>query len=112
MALVIASVWRLSAAVNRHLDRWAPSRRLLRWLRTRQGLKWGMPAACGGLALVLAGIEIASFVPEARLPVLYLPAVLLIWDGFKLAVHGPISLLRLGLARLRERTTRRASATR
>lgn len=100
----------LLAVVVRIYDlfqRYGPSNRLLTWLRRRDNLKWGVPSMLLGATYLLAAASIASWVRDGGpgwANLLFLVAFL---DALKFLLFGPVSLVLLAMASIREARARR-----
>lgn len=93
------------------IRRYFPSNVLLARLRTRSGLKWGAPAMILAPAYGLLAYWLHAQMQAGGPGWLSLLAVVCAISAVKFAVFGPVSLILLGAARIREARLRR-SATR
>lgn len=96
--LLIAASIRIHNVVRRYL----PSNIVLDRIRTRAGLKWGLPAML--LALPYLGVAYwCTTVTGGGGPGwLNLVVLVCVWDSFKMLWIGPVSLILLLRARMRE----------
>lgn len=107
-------IWIASTRIAVFLRTWMPSNILLDAIRTRRGLKWGIPAM--SLAAIYFGLAYActTLIDKGWPEWLYLFVLVFIWSGFKFLWIGPISVLYLTRARIREHSQqkkeRRAAA--
>lgn len=93
------------------IRRYFPSNLLLAWLSSRPGLKWGIPAMLLAPAYAAIGYWLHSHVPAGGPGWLSLLAVICAISAIKFVVFGPVSVMLLGAARIRE-ARRSRSATR
>lgn len=105
---MIRLLWVLSAHSRYYLRRYMPTNIVLDAIRTRRGLKWGVPAMLLA-APYLLGVYYCVTVIEAGGPGwLNLLVLLLSWNALKFLIMGPVSLVLLARARLREQREERA----
>ena len=105
---MIRSLWTASIHTRAFLRRYMPTNILLDAIRTRRGLKWGVPAMLfAGPYLLLASICTNSLA-DGGPGWLNLLVLLLCWNALKFLAIGPVSLVLLTQARLRENRGRRA----
>lgn len=99
----------LNFSVRTHdfLQRKAPTNQLINRLRRRDGLRWGVPAMLIGVAYLAAASGLLLLVEAGWTEWLYLPFLLFFWNGTKLVLFGPISVVLLVRTRWRERRARR-----
>lgn len=94
-------IWAASVRTHTILN-YAPTNLLLAALRTRRGLKWGVPAMLlavpYGAITSLCGTAVDNGGPGWLNLVLLLAA----WNMLKFLIVGPVSIIRLVRARLRE----------
>lgn len=92
-----------SIFVRGFLRAWMPSNIVLDLIRTRRGLKWGVP----GMLLAALYFAIAYWCTtaiEAGAPGwLNVIVLVCVWSALKFLIMGPVSLILLAKARLRER---------
>ena len=95
--LMVASI-----AIHDYLTRYMPTNKIRDRVYTREGLKWGIPAVL--LAVPYFGIALwLSRIIETGAPGWLNVAVLIcLWCGFKMLWLGPISVVMLIRARIRE----------
>ena len=84
-----------------------PTNRLLSATRTRRGLKWGMLAVLLAVPYLLAAAYCSVQVQAGGPGWLHLVVLLFIWNAMKFTINGPVSLIRLLVARWREAPLRR-----
>ena len=101
--MLVRTLWTLSVHTRALMHRWMPTNILLDKLRTRRGLKWGVPAMGLGVAYFLAAVVSITLINGGWSPWLYVVFTLCVWNALKFLLFGPISLLLLARARLRER---------
>ncbi|WP_241988510.1 hypothetical protein [Cryobacterium sp. TMT1-3] len=71
-------------------------------INTRRGLKWGVPAMLLAVPYALAAVYCRAQVDAGGPSWLNLLVILCLWNTLKLLLIGPISLLKLMAARVRE----------
>lgn len=98
---MLAISMRLAIALHAFLQ-YAPTNLLLSRLRSRYGLKWGVPFMVLGAAYFFAAAMLATWLHDGGPIWLNLLVLLGIWNGLKLVVFGPISLMLLARARITE----------
>jgi len=81
---------------------YAPSNLLMAWLRRREHLKWGALAMLPGVGYVTAAYGLSQAIQAGAPAWLNLFLLVAVWSGLKLIAFGPISVVLLGVARLRE----------
>lgn len=102
-------IWGASVHTRYFLRRYMPTNILLDVVRTRRGLKWGVPVMLLAIPyLYVAGI-LTVVIRDGGPGWLNLLVILAIWNALKMIWIGPISLVLLVRARLRELSERRAS---
>lgn len=102
---VLRLIWFASVRVHAVL-RWAPTNLLLARIHTRRSLKWGIPAMLIAIPLFAAAAACAYFVQHGGPGWLNLLVLLFIWDACKFVWIGPVSLVHLLVARMREHRAR------
>lgn len=99
-------IWTASVRVHDVLS-YAPTNLLLAAIRTRRGLKWGVPAMLlavpYGAVASLCGTAVEAGGPGWLNLVLLLAA----WNMLKFLIMGPVSVILLIQARLREAACQR-----
>lgn len=100
-------IWTLSVRTRDYLHRYMPSNRLLAAIRTRRGLKWGLPAMLVALPYFLIAYACSSAVADGGPGWLHLIVLWACWNALKFIIMGPVSVVLLVRARLREAATRR-----
>ena len=98
---MLAISMRLAIALHAFLQ-YTPTNLLLSRLRSRYGLKWGVPFMVLGAAYFFAAAMLATWLHDGGPIWLNLLVLLGIWNGLKLVVFGPISLMLLARARITE----------
>ena len=88
------------------LQRTIPTNTLIRATHTRRGLKWGMPAMLLAVVYIVIAAALAQWVAGGAPGWINLLVLLCLWNALKFAVNGPITAVRLALARARERRYR------
>lgn len=105
-------LWNLSIKTRIVLRRVMPTNILLDRIRTRRGLKWGIPAMLLGAASIVAAATCTTLISHGWSQWLYLAFALLLWNGFKFLLMGPVSLVLLARARIQEAAARRRARQR
>lgn len=100
-------IWTLSVHTRSLLRRYMPTNRLLDAIRTRRGLKWGIPAMLLVIPYLLAASFFRDLIEGGGPGWLNLLVLLCIWNAMKLVLMGPVSLILLFRARIREAVARR-----
>lgn len=90
------------------IRRYFPSNVTLAWLRSRTGLKWGVPAMMLALAYLALGYWLQAQSQAGGPGWWSLLAVVCAISAIKFAVFGPVSLVLLAAARIREARARHA----
>lgn len=75
-------------------------------INTRRGLKWGVPATLLAVPYALAVIYCRAQIEAGGASWLNLLVILCLWNTLKFLLIGPISLLKLMAARVREALAR------
>lgn len=89
------------------MRRFMPSNILLDLIRTRRGLKWGIPAMLLAAPYLLTASICTNLVNDGGPGWLNVFVVLSIWNALKFIVIGPVSVVLLFHARVREAVARR-----
>ena len=84
-----------------------PTNILLDAIRTRRGLRWGIPAMLLAIPYLLIANLCVQAIADNGPGWLHLVVLWSIWNGLKMLWIGPVSVLLLIGARLRERAERR-----
>ena len=100
-------IWTLSVRTRDYLHRYMPSNRLLAAIRTRRGLRWGLPAMLVALPYFLIAYACSSAVAVGGPGWLHLIVLWACWNALKFVIMGPVSVVLLIRARLREAAIRR-----
>lgn len=100
-------IWTLSVRTRDYLHRYMPSNRLLAAIRTRRGLKWGLPAMLVPLPYFLIAYACSAAVADGGPGWLHLIVLWACWNALKFILMGPVSVVLLIRARLREAAIRR-----
>ena len=105
---MIRLIWNLSIRTRLFLRTWMPTNILLDAIRTRRrGLKWGIPAMLLAIPYLLIANVCVELVEQGGPGWLHLVVLWAIWNMLKMLWIGPVSVLLLIGARLRERVERR-----
>jgi len=104
---MIRLLWALSVRTRYFLRRYMPTNILLDLLRTRRGLKWGLPAMLLAAPYLLAASICTNLIADGAPGWLNILVLLFIWNAFKFLIMGPISLVLLIRARVRQTVARR-----
>ena len=100
---MIRQLWTVSVHTRALLRRYMPTNILLDAIRTRRGLKWGAPAMLLAVPHLLAASTLTTLIADGGPGWLNLLVLLSIWNTMKLIIIGPVSLILLARARVRER---------
>ncbi|SDL34267.1 hypothetical protein [Microbacterium azadirachtae] len=92
------------------LARYAPGPRLISRIRRRDGLKWGVPAMLVAVPYFLVADVLKTLIEVGGSAWLSLPMLWCLAVGLAFLLLGPVSLIALIVARIREasRQTRRS----
>ena len=90
------------------IDRAEPALTVDDAIRTRRGLKWGVPAILLAAPYLLAASTFTTLIADGGPGWLNLLVFLCLWNTMKFIIMGPVSLILLGRARLREGAAVRA----
>lgn len=104
---MLTTLWNLSIKTRIFLRRVMPTNILLDKIRTRRGLKWCIPAMLLGAAYIVAAATCTTLISHGWSQWLYLAFALLLWNGFKFLLMGPVSLVLLSRARIQKAAARR-----
>lgn len=104
---MIRLLWALSVRTRCFLRRYMPTNILLDLIRTRRGLKWGVPAMLLAAPYLLAASVCTSLIADGSPGWLNLLVLLFIWNAMKFLIMGPVSLVLLIRARIRQTVARR-----
>lgn len=104
---MIRLIWNLSVRTRLFLRTWMPTNILLDAIRTRRGLRWGVPAMLLAVPYLLIANLCVQAIPDNGPGWLHLVVLWSIWNSFKMLWIGPVSVVLLIGARLRERAERR-----
>lgn len=100
-------IWALSVHTRYFLRRYMPTNILLDAIRTRRGLRWGLPAMLLAIPYLYAANLCVQLIAGGGPGWLHLLVLLFIYNAMKFAIIGPVSLVLLLRARLREHAARR-----
>lgn len=101
---MIRQLWNLSVHTRYFLRRYMPTNILLDAIRTRRGLKWGIPAMLLAVPNLLAASICTNLIADGGPGWLSLLVLLCLWNSMKVIVMGPISIVLLVQACVRETT--------
>ncbi len=104
---MIRLIWNLSIRTRLFLRTWMPTNILLDAIRTRRGLRWGIPAMLLAVPYLLIANLCVQALANNGPGWLHLIVLWAIWNSLKMLWIGPVSVLLLIGARLRERVERR-----
>ena len=111
---MIRLIWAASVHTRCFLRRYMPTNILLDAIRTRRGLKWGIPAMLLAIPYLLIANVCVRLIEDGAPGWLHLVVLWAIWNMLKMLWIGPISVVLLLRARIRESVAARrdrASAT-
>lgn len=100
---MIRLLWTASVRTRGFLRRYMPTNILLDRIRTREGLRWGALAMLLAVPYLLLANWLGAVVDSGGPGWLNILVFLAIWNAFKMLGIGPVSLVLLVEARLRER---------
>ena len=100
-------IWTISVRTCDYLHRYMPSNRLLAAIRTRRGLKWGIPAMLVALPYILIASICSGAAADGGPGWLHLIVLWACWNALKFIIMGPVSVVLIVRARLREAAIRR-----
>lgn len=95
-------IWALSVHTRHFLRRYMPTNILLDAIRTRRGLRWGVPAMLLAIPYLYAASVCVQVIEGGGPGWLHLLVLLSIYNAMKLTIMGPVSLVLLLRARVRE----------
>ncbi len=104
---MIRLLWTASVEVRYFLRRYMPSNIVLDLLRTRQGLKWGLPAMLLAVPYLVVAYWCTTTIDSGGPGWLHLVVLVCLWNSFKMVLFGPVSVVLLIKARVRERRAQR-----
>ena len=99
---MIRLLWAASTNIRNFMRRYMPSNVLLDAIRTRRGLKWGVPAMLLAIPYLLVANLSAEAAAHGGPGWLHLIVLVCIWSALKLVWIGPVSVVLLARARMRE----------
>ena len=99
---MLGLLWTLSVRIRDFLRRWMPTNILLDLIRTRRGLKWGVPAMLLAVPYFVAAQACTTMLANGAPGWLNLLVALFLWNALKFTIMGPLSLVLLAKARVRE----------
>ncbi|MBM7231317.1 MULTISPECIES: hypothetical protein [Actinomycetes] len=109
---MIRLIWTLSARTRYYLRRYMPTNRLLDAIRRRPNLRWGIPAMLIAVPYLLIASICTNAIAAGAPGWLHLVVLWAVWNAMKFIVMGPVSLVLLVRARIREAVARRRARTR
>lgn len=95
-------IWALSVRIRYYLRRYMPTNILLDAIRTRRGLRWGVPAMLLAIPYLYAASVCVQLIEDGGPGWLHLLVLLFIYNALKFTIMGPLSLVLLLRARVRE----------
>lgn len=101
-------LWAASVHTRYYLRRYMPTNVALDAIRTRRGLKWGMPAMLLAIPYLLIANVCSQLIDDAAPGWLHLVVLWSIWCALKMLWIGPISVVLLIRARIREAVAARS----
>lgn len=100
---MIRLLWPASVHTRYFLRRYMPTNVLIDAVRSRRdGLKWGVPAMLLAVPYLLAAAVCVQLSEDGGPGSLHLLVLLFVWNMFKMLLIGPISIVLLIRARMRE----------
>lgn len=100
-------IWALSVCTRCLLRRYTPTNILLDAIRGRRGLRWGVPTMLLAIPYLYAASICVQIIGDGGPGWLHLFVLLFIYDVMKFAIIGPVSLVLLLRARVREHVEQR-----
>lgn len=104
---MIRLIWAASVHVRYFLWRYMPTSILLDAIRTRRGLRWGVPAMLLAVPYLLIANVCVQLIEDGAPGWIHLAVLWAFCSMFKMLWIGPISVVLLIRARLREARERR-----
>ena len=104
---MIRLLWAASTNIHYFTRRYLPSNILIAAIRTRRGLKWGVPAMLLAVPYLLIASLCVQAIADNGPGWLHLVVLWSIWNALKMLWIGPVSVVLVIGARLRERAERR-----
>lgn len=99
---MIRLLWAASTSIRSFMRRYMPTNVLLDAIRTRRGLKWGVPAMLLAIPYLLVANLSAEAAASGGPGWLHLIVLVCIWSALKMVWIGPVSVVLLARARIRE----------
>lgn len=99
-------IWAASVRAHSILS-YAPTNLLIAAICTRRGLRWGIPAMLLAVPYLLAAHWCVTTIEAGGPGWLNILVLLCAWNSIKLTLNGPITLVLLICARIREGNERR-----
>ena len=103
-------IWAASVR-TRDILSYAPTNLLIAATRTRRGLRWGIPAMLLAIPYLLAAHWCVTTIEAGGPGWLNLLVLLCAWNSIKLTLNGPIAVILLIRARIREAVACRSAPT-
>lgn len=104
---MIRLLWAISALTAYYLRRYVPSNIVLDLIRRRRGLRWGIPAMLLAVPYLLIAVTAHGMVEDGGHGWWNLVVLWACWCALKFILMGPLSVILLIRARLREWKVRR-----
>lgn len=98
-------IWTASVSTHSILS-YAPTNLLIAATRTRRGLRWGVPAMLLAIPYLLAAHWCVTTIEAGGSGWLNLLVLLCAWNSIKLTLNGPMTVILLIRARIREAVAR------
>ncbi|MGP9617557.1 hypothetical protein ACT3S2_11080 [Arthrobacter sp. AOP36-A1-22] len=109
---MIRLIWAASVHTRYFMRRYMPTNIMLDAIRSRRrGLKWGVPAMLLAIPYLLIANVCIQLIEDGIPGWLHLVVLWAIWNMLKMLWIGPISVVLLSRARLREARERRIRST-
>lgn len=106
---MIRLLWNASIHIRAFLRTWMPSNIVLDVIRRRQNLRWGVAAMMLAVPYFALAYWCRTMIEAGGPGWLNLIVLICIWSALKFIVIGPVSVVLLAKARLRERGEQRTA---
>ncbi|HWV50877.1 MAG TPA: sulfate permease [Microbacterium sp.] len=106
---MIRLLWNASLHIRAFLRTWMPSNIVLDLVRRRQNLRWGIPAMLLAAPYFAVAYWCRGMIEAGGPGWLNLVVLLCIWSALKFIIMGPVSVVLLAKARIREKREQRTA---